>query len=321
MAGEVVARHDHPLGRGLLPEALDAPVEARCPPPRRRSASRCGGARARRRARAARAAAPACSRGAGGRASRRSGRARGAAGRSAVRFRCGVLTHEASRPASSRARARAAKAASSGTCSSMSTTATRSNVASGNGQAVAADEVHVLADQRADGGDRLFRRGPPRPTSPPALAQQQAHDAVVGAEVEAAQPGRRAEHRRHLGELALLQDRAAEERHRPLALVSRAQPRRSSLRMTGEPRGRVSPSAEAAPSSPRASAADPSAAVEGHREEELRPRGRSAGSRAPRTPARPRRRAKTVNGRVSRSTPFLRPKKRSAAALTLRRVG
>ena len=49
-----------------------------------------------------------------------------------------------------------------------------------------------------------------------ALAQQQAENAVVGAEVEAAQARRGAEHRPHLGELALLQDRAAEEGGRPL---------------------------------------------------------------------------------------------------------
>ena len=86
----------------------------------------------------------------------------------------------------------------------------------GEGQPVAADEVDVLADQRADRGHRLLgevARGP----RPAPLAQQQADDAVVGAEVEAAQALGRAEHPRHLGELPLLEDRAAEERHRPVA--------------------------------------------------------------------------------------------------------
>ena len=41
--------------------------------------------------------------------------------------------------------------------------------------------------------------------------------------------------------------------------------------MTGEPKARVSPSAAAAPSRPRARPAEPSAAVQRHREEELRP--------------------------------------------------
>ena len=41
--------------------------------------------------------------------------------------------------------------------------------------------------------------------------------------------------------------------------------------MTGEPRARVRPSPEAAPSRPRASPAEPEPPVESHREEELRP--------------------------------------------------
>jgi hypothetical protein len=90
----------------------------------------------------------------------------------------------------------------------------------GERQGAARHEPHVLADERADGRDRLLgevARGP----TPAALAQKEAHDAVVGAEVEAAETVRRPQHRRDLGELPLLEDRAGEERLRPLAFVAR----------------------------------------------------------------------------------------------------
>ena len=77
---------------------------------------------------------------------------------------------------------------------------------------------------------------------PPRAAQQQADDAVVGAEVEAAQALGRAEHGRDLRQLALLQHRAAEEASGPGLRLSHGAPRAGSPASPG--RG-VRPSAPA----------------------------------------------------------------------------
>ena len=84
-------------------------------------------------------------------------------------------------------------------------------------QAVPAHEVDVGLHEAADRRDRLLRQVARGPASAP-LAQEQAHDPVVGAQVEAAQARGRSQQARGLGELPLLQDRLAEQGHRPLAV-------------------------------------------------------------------------------------------------------
>ena len=104
--------------------------------------------------------------------------------------------------------------ASSGTCSSMSTTATRSNSASAKGRRSPVTwwtsvPTSSRMEATASGARSAEAQRPPR------RRRSRRDDAVVGPEVEAAQPVGRAEHGRDLGELALLQHRAAEERQRP----------------------------------------------------------------------------------------------------------
>ena len=73
--------------------------------------------------------------------------------------------------------------------------------------------LHEAADRR----HRLLREVARSPASAP-LAQEQAHDPVVGAQVEAAQARGRSQQARGLGELPLLEDRLAEQGHRPVAV-------------------------------------------------------------------------------------------------------
>ena len=206
----------------------------------------------------------------------------------------------------------ATKARSSATCSSMSTTATRSNSRVRERQAVA---VHAGARRRhqlADGGHRLRGQVGRRPAAA-AAAQQQAHHAVVGAEVQAAQPFGGAEQGRDLGQLALLEHRAAEERQRPGLAVSHGAP---PARSPASPKPRVRPSA-------RAPRLQPARERRRRRSARCRAMGRKncgrravdaealAGRRRPRPP----RRAKTVNGRVSPSTLFFSPNSGAASGV------
>ena len=157
----------------------------------------------------------------------------------------------------------------------------------GEGQPVPGDQVDVVRHQRADRRDRLLgevARGP----GAAALAQQQADDAVVGAEIEAAQARGGAERADELRELALLQDRAADRARAPSRAREPAQPRRSSLRMTGEPSARVRPSGRRR-ALERARERRPSRARGGApSERRTAAGGRWARSRAPRTPPRSR---------------------------------
>lgn len=120
-------------------------------------------------------------------------------------------------------------------------------------QAAAVDFVHVAADQLADRGYGIDGHVGGSPVAA-ALPQQQAHDTVVGAEVEAAQARRRAELALDLGELALLEHRASEQPQRP-GLLDHGPASRSSRRITGEPNSRLRPSEAAPDSKPRASGA------------------------------------------------------------------
>ena len=232
--------------------------------------------------------AAACSRGAGGRASRRSGRASGAGAAAPCRFRCGVFTTR--RPPGFVTRASSARE--------------RRLV----GHVLEhVDDRHAVerAGRGTAGGRRSRGARPRRPASgsTPTASSVRSPDAHVPPRSRSSRlttplseprsrqrrPVGRAEHRRDLGELALLQDRAAEERLRPVARVPRLshalEPqddgRSEGASEAGGRRRRLEPAREAG----RAGRA-----VERHREEELPAPGRSAGSRARRTRARSRRR-------------------------------
>src|SRR4029450_2785056 len=121
------------------------------------------------------------------------------------------------------------------------------------------------------------------------------------------------EHGADLRQLALLQHGAAEQLHRPFPAL--AQDVRSRRRITGEPSARVRPVIAAAPSRPRARPALRSArgSTMGKKNGGRRPVARRPSSANAPSTSRSR---KTVNGRVSPSTPRLAPNSRPEMALT-----
>jgi hypothetical protein len=93
----------------------------------------------------------------------------------------------------------------------------------GEGEPALRDEVHVRFHEvpyRAHGFLREVARGPGAPPAP----QEQAHDAIVRAEVEAAEAAGGSEGRRELGDLPLLQDGLVEEPQGPRAISHGAPP-------------------------------------------------------------------------------------------------
>ena len=212
-----------------------------------------------------------------------------------------------------------AKAASSGTCSSMSTTATRSKLASGKGRRSprtrwTSSPTSERIEETASSVRSPEAHAPPRSrssrlTTPLSEPRSRQRRPAVGPSIPATSAS--------LLCLRTERRKSATAHSRALAGSATALQPQDDGGAEGpreaERRGRA---LEAAGEAGRA---EPP--VEGHREEELRPAAGGRGSRARRTPARPRASENTVNGRVFPSTPFFRPKKRSATALTLRRVG